>query len=136
MLTRWLLHPDVLNGTPEIPEWEPYDGRGLTGDAGGEDRDVAGGAYGTTVLAEGVAELDIAYFGPPEGSPVGLPPGEGEGDWQAEWLDRQDLPTAVRIRLTTAARDWPDLMIQLPSMDRSNRMQRQGGTSFGPALGR
>jgi general secretion pathway protein J len=122
----------VLNGTPEIPEWEPYDGRGLTGDAGGEDRDVAGGAYGTTVLAEGVAELDIAYFGPPEGTPVGLPPGEVEGEWQPEWLDRQDLPTAVRIHLTTAARDWPDLVVTMASSETRYARQRRTQTSAGP----
>lgn len=134
VLTRWLLHPDVLAGTPEIPEWEPFDGRSPSSERGAEDRDVADGAYGTVLLAETVAQFEIAYFGPLDDDLGGVPAGEIEGEWQSEWLERRNPPQAVRIRLTTAQRDWPDMVVRLASQpDTGFRARRRGTqTSAGP----
>jgi len=114
LLTRWLLHPDVLEGTAEIPEWEPFDGGIGLSIAGQEDRDVAAGAFGTTRLIESVEELEIAYFGPASDNQGGRPVEDLDAEWQSDWIDRPNPPYAVRIRLTTPRSSWPDLVVRLP----------------------
>lgn len=114
MLTRWLLHPDVLEGTAEIPEWTPYDGGIGSSVSGTEDKDIAAGAFGTTVLAEGVDELAIEYFGPDDDAELVVEDELPNGNWQDEWIERHTLPLAVRIRLTTTSRSWPDMLVRLP----------------------
>lgn len=67
------------------------------------------------VLLDGVAGLEIAYWGPPDEE--GGPPG-----WQSAW-DRASLPVLVRFRLvspTGAARRWPDIVA-------ATRLDRDGG---------
>jgi len=67
------------------------------------------------VLLEGVAGLEIAYWGPPDEE--GGPPG-----WQGAW-DRASLPALVRFRLVFppgAARRWPDIVA-------ATRLDRDGG---------
>jgi general secretion pathway protein J len=114
-LTRWLLHPDVLEGTAEIPEWTPYDGGSLFALDDAEDRDIAEGVFGTTLLVESVEEFRIDYFGAlDDAAPLG-PEGELDADWQEDWIERSVPPLAVRIRLTTAERSWPDLQVRLPA---------------------
>jgi general secretion pathway protein J len=128
VLTRWLMHPDVLAGTAEIPAWEPLQGQRISAPIPGEDRDIAGGAYGTTLLAEGVTELQIAYFGPREDD---LGPTEDEwleGEWQTEWLERRDPPVAIRIRMMTADSDWPDLVVLTADADATAAAGRRRGT--------
>ena len=64
VLTRWLLHPDVLLGKAGSPEWKPLDpaSPGISG-APAADKDLAAGGFGQTVLLEGVGEFELAYFG-------------------------------------------------------------------------
>jgi general secretion pathway protein J len=118
VLTRWLLHPDVLAGNGEIPPWEPYDGRGpdFSPIVAG-DRDIAAGVFGTTVLVEDAEGLLIEYFGPlDDQSPIAAQ-GEVDAEWQEDWLGRQTPPLAVRVRLGTPADDWPEMLIRLPATD-------------------
>jgi general secretion pathway protein J len=106
VLTRWLLQPDVLDGLEGIPRWEPLDGEPSRTDRGPLDEDRAAGAFGSTLLLDGVDELEIAYFGIAEG--------ESESEWHSEWLDERHMPLAVRIHLTTKEQTWPDMLIRLP----------------------
>ncbi len=144
VLTRWLLHSDVLAGKGDTPEWQPLDpdSPGVSGDSA-EDRDLAAGAYGQTVLLEGVADFELAYFGvaqevdlgasgeAPEAEarsptratarkaakPAGLDGEEPEGEWYDEWIDQPHPPQLVRVRLTSRRQDWPDSVIALPQVD-------------------
>lgn len=117
VLTRWLLHPDVLEGSGDIPGWEPFDGGGGISATGPLDEDLAAGAYGSTLLLDGVEELQIAYFGISEG--------EQDPDWHQDWLEQPRMPEAVRIHLNTAERTWPDMLIRLPQLDqRSGKNKR------------
>lgn len=110
VLTRWLLHPDVLEGFGGIPEWEPFDGgTSLTADTGPLDEDLAAGAFGTTLLLDEVAEFEISYFGDGDGLQ--------ESEWQSEWLDEYRMPQAVRVQLATEEQAWPDMLIRLPQLE-------------------
>lgn len=116
VLTRWLLHPDVLDGFGGIPEWEPFEGgRGIS-DSGPLEEDLAAGAYGRTLLLDGVAELEITYFGIDEGME--------EPDWYPEWLEQPRMPLAIRIHLTTLEQSWPDMLILLPQLDQRQNSKR------------
>jgi general secretion pathway protein J len=70
------------------------------------DSDAAAGAFGRTLLLEGVDAFQILYFGAVDG--------ETEPDWQVDWIDRGALPSLVRIRLTTLGQSWPDLIVAFP----------------------
>jgi general secretion pathway protein J len=106
ILTRWLVHPEVLEGFDDIPAWEPLgeDSR-LFLDAVPRDTDAAAGAFGRTVLLDRVADFRIAYYGTADG--------DIEPDWHEEWLGQAGLPTLLQIRLATPAQTWPDLVIGL-----------------------
>lgn len=107
MVTRWLLHPEVLEGGDEFPPWEPLnkDDARTVADLPAE-MDAADGAFGRTRLLEAVETCEILYFGPIEG--------ETEPAWHEEWLDQTTLPMQVRIHLTAGGRTWPDLAMTLP----------------------
>ena len=121
VLTRWLLHPDVLQGTAEVPEWEPLSGDNGVPVGANEDQDIAAGAFGVTILIEAVDEFEITYFGPEDDAQGArnlanrdqLP----EADWLAEWFDRQMPPYALRLHLTTPGSTWPDLIARPFPMD-------------------
>jgi general secretion pathway protein J len=109
ILTRWLLHADVLAGTDRVPVWEPLsEGRDLGG--GDPDQDLAAGVYGADVLLENVEEFGIAYYGAPDG--------DQEPAWHETWLEQPTLPIAVYIRLRTTEETWPHKLIAL-SVSRS-----------------
>lgn len=110
ILTRWLIHPEVLEGTDEIPAWEPLgEGTGSTRSSVPLDQDAAAGAYGRTRLLEAVDTFAIQYFGSLDG--------EAEPEWQDEWLNQSALPLLVRIRLTTVDQSWPDLLVSIPAVE-------------------
>jgi general secretion pathway protein J len=105
VLTRWLIHPEVLEGLDGVPAWEP-----LTEDSGFAlsdlpiDRDAADGAFGRTLVLDRLAEFAIAYYG--------ILDGETEPDWHEDWFDQSTLPTLIQVRIATETQTWPDLMIQ------------------------
>jgi general secretion pathway protein J len=108
VLTRWLLHPDVLEGFGDVPPWEPFADGGGPAAAGSLDQDRAAGAHGTTLLLDAVEELEITYFGVAEG--------EQDPGWHGEWLDQSRMPMAVRVHMTTREQTWPDMLIRLPAL--------------------
>jgi general secretion pathway protein J len=114
VLTRWLLHPDVLAGWGKVPEWKPFDGGEGPSEIGPLDEDSVAGVFGSTLLLDDVGDLQIGYFGVAEG--------RQEPDWYSEWLDEPRMPLAVRMHLTTEKQTWPDMLVRLPSF---------GGSSFG-----
>lgn len=107
VLTRWLIHPEVLEGTDAIPAWEPLrEGGAPRSSALPLDQDAAAGAYGRTLLLEGVDVFAIQYFGRLEG--------EEEPAWREDWIDQATLPLLVRVRLMTVDQAWPDLIVAFP----------------------
>ncbi|WP_295390131.1 prepilin-type N-terminal cleavage/methylation domain-containing protein [uncultured Thiodictyon sp.] len=108
ILTRWLMHPEVLEGKLDgVPKWEPLknDSRALAGVP--LDQDAAAGAFGRTLLLEGMDGLVINYYG--------VLAGESDPDWHQEWLEQPRPPDLIRIHLTTVNQTWPDLIVALPS---------------------
>lgn len=58
-----------------------------------------------TVLLTGVEALSIAYFG--------AAPPDGDRRWRSEWIERQQPPELVRVRVAFKRGDnriWPDLI--------------------------
>lgn len=112
VLTRWLLHPEILAGTDESPAWSPLmDQVGSVGDLGPFDRDLAAGAYGRTILLPQVARFRLDYFGQQSGDRQAA--GFGR-EWSKEWIGQRELPEAVRLNLTTPSQGWPAAIIRLP----------------------
>ena len=107
VLTRWLMHPEVLKGDDEIPAWEP-----LKKDTQMKlasvplDQDAASGAFGRTLLLDDVAAFEISYFG--------VAAGDTDPDWHKDWLEQGALPSLIRIHLITSDQTWPDLIVALP----------------------
>lgn len=111
VLRRWLFNPEVLAGGREVPAWQPL-GNGSSSTSVMEDQDVAAGAYGVTLLLEGIEEFEISYYGFPEGEDPTLNI-DAQPEWQSIWQNPTLLPQAVRIHLTKAQRVWPDLIVEL-----------------------
>lgn len=105
VVSRWLLHPEVLAGTGESPPWTPLAEGGGSSIAGLEF-DHGEGAFGRTLLLETVSEAFlIEYYGARADDSV--------PDWHAEWLDQPAPPQRVRLRLGATPSDWPDLELAL-----------------------
>lgn len=108
VLTRWLMHPEVLEGGDDIPAWEPLmDDAEMALGSVPLDTDAALGAFGRTLLLENVDEFEITYFGALEG--------DDEPDWQEEWTEQNAPPVLIRIHLNTVDQTWPDLIVALPA---------------------
>ncbi|WP_346014582.1 prepilin-type N-terminal cleavage/methylation domain-containing protein [Thiocystis violacea] len=108
VLTRWYLHPEILEGGDDFPPWEPIKEEGIDSLSDyPSNMDAAGGAFGRTLLLEDVSLFEIAYYGQPDG--------ETEPDWHDEWLEQSRLPTLIQLRLATETQSWPDLIIALPN---------------------
>jgi general secretion pathway protein J len=108
VLTRWLIHPEVLEGSGDIPAWEPLESDSAVLQwAAIEDMDTAAGAFGRTLLLDRVADFEIAYFGTLDG--------EADPSWHDQWLGQSTMPTLLRVRLGTPAQAWPDLIVTIPA---------------------
>jgi general secretion pathway protein J len=107
ILTRWLLHPEIVGGSDAVPAWQPLSAAAAPALAQlPTELDTAAGAFGRTPLLEKVAHFEISYYGSVEG--------ETEPAWREDWLEQPRLPLLLRIRLTSPAQTWPDLVINLP----------------------
>ncbi|ADC63912.1 prepilin-type N-terminal cleavage/methylation domain-containing protein [Allochromatium vinosum] len=111
MLTRWLLHPEILEGGGEVVPWEPMTKQEAASLSDlRTDLDAADGAFGRAWLLAKVSRFELAYYG--------VLDGESEADWHDEWLEQARLPKLVRIRLETTEQSWPDLVVTLPDQPR------------------
>lgn len=136
VLTRWLMHPEILAGKDDIPAWKPLkDDSQMELDALPAELEAAGGAFGRTLLLEDLEGLEISYYGAPSdglgdssksktaptrglGSNQAGKPGLGasdQADWYDTWLDQPAPPLLVRLHLISANRTWPDLIVALPA---------------------
>ncbi|MBV5310772.1 prepilin-type N-terminal cleavage/methylation domain-containing protein [Chromatium okenii] len=107
ILTRWLLHPEILNGGNGVPTWTPLDKDATASLAQlPMEMDAAAGAFGRTSLLDQVDTFALAYYGKTED--------ESEPSWHEDWFDQPHLPLLLRIQLTTPFQAWPDLVIALP----------------------
>lgn len=112
VLTRWLLHPDVLAGGADHGPWKPLSEGGLgAADVGPFDRDLAAGAHGRTVLLPRVEHFALRYFGIAEGT-------DGP-DWYEDWIDQPSPPLRVRIELASPTQTWPPVLVALPGREPS-----------------
>jgi general secretion pathway protein J len=79
-----------------------------------------------SVLAEGIAELRISYYG--------RDPGAADADapsWRDKWDDKQRLPLLVRIEVTPEkGAPWPVLVVE------PRRAPEAGCVSYDPARNR
>jgi general secretion pathway protein J len=106
VLTRWLLHAEILSGGDDFPPWEPLAEFGTQGANGGPfDQDLAAGAQGRTVLLPAVQRFELSYFGQAEGEPG--------AEWHDEWLEQRDRPDAVLVDLTAPDQSWPATLVPL-----------------------
>ncbi|MCF7994250.1 MAG: prepilin-type N-terminal cleavage/methylation domain-containing protein [Chromatiaceae bacterium] len=106
MLTRWLLHPEILAASDDFPPWEPLRNAGGVGfGTDSLDQDLAAGAQGRTLLLPAAKQFRLGYFGRLQG--------DDEPDWHEEWLDQIEPPIAVWIDLQTPTQSWPAATIIL-----------------------
>ena len=111
VLTRWLLHPEILEGGGEVVPWEPMTKQEAASLSDlRTDLDAADGAFGRAWLLAKVSRFELAYYG--------VLDGESDADWHDEWLEQTRLPKLVRIRLETTEQSWPDLVVALPDQPR------------------
>jgi general secretion pathway protein J len=148
VLTRWLLHPDVLSGNAEAPEWQPLEpgSPGISSDPK-EETDMSAGAFGQTALLEDVGVFELAYYGVAEEAELNTAvsgqsatrkstrsaraEGDGpeeEGQWYEEWTKQPHPPKLIRVRLTSRRQDWPDSVVRLPQVDQAAGAQIQTGS--------
>ena len=60
-----------------------------------------------TILLTGVATLELVYFG--------IAPPDNQPRWRSQWIQRQQPPELIRIRLTFQPgdkRQWPDMIVR------------------------
>jgi general secretion pathway protein J len=101
VLQRWLVHPDTLAGSDEIPEWLPLEAPVVKQDP----QDAPLGVYGTTTLLQDVSDVEFSYYGMLEREP--------KNDWLDLWEDRSSLPLLVKIRIAKPGSEWLDLVVPL-----------------------
>ena len=94
---------------------------------------MSAGAYGQTVLLEGVGLFDLAYFGVAEETDLGSTAtvqttgAEAEAKWYDQWVNQSHPPKLIRIRLTSRRQDWPDSIIGLPQVEQTTGTSVRGG---------
>lgn len=105
LLSRWLFHPEVLEGASRLPEWRPL-GNGLN--AGDKEDPAMRAYYSETPLVDDLMEVKISYFGVSD-------PQDESGDWWDAWEDKNYLPWLVKIQIQDSKGVWPEMIFELPS---------------------
>lgn len=106
VLVRWLYHPEVLAGEAELPEWQPLDSSTLSRQV--EEQPGTRAYYSESVLVDDLKRLQFAYYGPE------FPDGDDAG-WSENWLEKTFIPWLLRVRISDAAGDWPEMIFELPA---------------------
>ncbi len=100
IMQRWLLHPDVLEGQGDVPEWRPLESPGHLR----IPYDHPSGVYGVSLLMESVDEMEFRYFGRKQRAK--------EWQWHTEWKEVPGLPDSIGLRIGPKD-DWPELIVSL-----------------------
>lgn len=109
MMTRWLFHPDILEGVDKVPEWVPlHQPGGGFHDYGDRNEGEIREVFGQQVLLEPLEGLSFAYYGSQSDD-------EGDAEWHDEWDDPQKLPKLVRVSFREGYGWWPDIVADLGS---------------------
>jgi general secretion pathway protein J len=120
MMTRWLYHPDILEGVDAVPEWEALHQtsggfRDYLERSEGETREV----FSQQILLESLDAVEFGYYGTPSDR-------SSDPEWQDEWDDPQVLPRLVRVSIHDDSGWWPDILADL-----SSAQDVAAGVSFG-----
>ncbi len=70
------------------------------------DWDAAAGAFGRTLLLDGVKDIEINYYF--------VFAWDNDPAWYKEGLEQPAPPALIRTHLTTVDQTWPDLIVALP----------------------
>lgn len=105
-LTRWLYHPEVLEGGNGIPAWKPLNKFSHSQEPSAEDSEINQALYSQHLLLEDIESLEWQYYGQERQV--------REDQWMTEWHDQLNMPHLVRLRLEQATGWWPELNIALP----------------------
>ena len=82
----------------------------------GRDGQVQGD-FDTRVLAEGIEDFSLRFYGPNDGTGDGAAGGEAEPMWQDAWQSLKHLPLLVELSVTPSGETpWPLLQVQ-PRVD-------------------
>jgi general secretion pathway protein J len=109
LLSRWLFHPEVLEGVKDLPEWTPLSAGGnRSGNRSGKEDPAMRAYYSETTLVDELKDVEISYFGLSD-------PKDETGDWWDDWEDRDYLPWLVKIQIKDSRGAWPDMIFELPS---------------------
>ena len=98
-LTRWLYHPDLMEGAEGIPKWHPLAESGSDPGEGPEDMRAY---YSQSLLVEQLKGFELEYYGIAEG--------DTEADWKDEWEDQLQLPALMRVRIKDDKGEWPEMI--------------------------
>ena len=109
MMTRWLYHPDILEGVDAVPEWEALHQtsggfRDYLERSEGETREV----FSQQILLDSLDAVEFAYFGTPSDR-------SSDPEWHDQWDDAQALPRLVRVSIRDDSGWWPDILADLSS---------------------
>lgn len=105
-LTRWAYHPEVLDGTGGVPEWQPLDKSSVHS----RSREVPSmrAWYSESELVDDLKSFAVSYFGPEVQA-------DPKGEWRDEWTEKEFLPWMVSIRIEDSVGAWPEMVFELPS---------------------
>lgn len=106
VLARWLYHPEVLAGEAELPEWQPLESSMF--DQQNNEQHDSRAYYSESVLVDDLKRLEFDYFGPED-------PIVRQGGWFDHWQDKKYLPWLLKVQISDAAGDWPEMIFELPA---------------------
>ena len=98
-LTRWLYHPDIMEGAEGIPEWRAL---AESDSDPGKGPDDMRSYYSQSLLVDKLTSFELDYYGIAEG--------ESEPDWKDEWEDQLQLPALMRVRIKDDKGEWPEMI--------------------------
>lgn len=105
ILQYWLLHPDILAGSGDIPRWTPLaEDYALAFGTDAADSSVASHLYGERILLEGMDEL---HFGYAESTETEV------SDWQESWTNLEEAAGFVKLDMKFPEGPWPELVFAM-----------------------
>ncbi|MCB1865739.1 MAG: hypothetical protein KDG50_09935 [Chromatiales bacterium] len=97
----WLVDGD--HGVELHMAWQPHFASDASLKFGDDDTDQP---WDAVVMVESLDAGRLEYYGPKD-------PGDEDSVWQDEWLERAELPLAVRVQLGADGGPWPEVYVAL-----------------------